>query len=185
MTEEQAQYQTGLDLPEAPASATFKTISKSGYHVQFTIRDWSENAMLERTAAFIKRLESGGFVPENGYGHTPKAEVPITTASHDAPSSSELPMLLGSPAPQKAEELSFAADELVGSMDKGKVYWKVKGGKYAKYGVTIWPEALSESGIDPAKLDVSVPYDLRNQKLTAHYVESEGKPQKVTRLVRE
>jgi hypothetical protein len=38
------------------------------------------------------------------------------------------------------QELTFQASQLVATVNDSKTYWKVKGGKFTKYGVTIWPD---------------------------------------------
>lgn len=38
---------------------------------------------------------------------------------------------------------TFKAALLEGSVNAGKSYWKVKGGPFTKYGVTVWPEVLA------------------------------------------
>lgn len=84
-------------------------------------------------------------------------------------------------APASNEVLeSFAAESLVGSMADGKLYWKVKGGKYSKYGVTIWPEALGSAGFDVERLDPRNVYDLTGK--TAVVLIKDGKANKITRL---
>jgi len=78
----------------------------------------------------------------------------------------------------------FEAVELVGSSTGGKNYWKVKGGRFTKFGVTIWPEALKAAGFAVDKLDVSKTYRLDGY--VAYYIttEKDGKvvPDKVIAL---
>ena len=70
-----------------------------------------------------------------------------------------------------------------GCMSGGKTYWKVKGGPYAKFGVTIWPETLAKAGINPEELDPGDEYPLYGY--VAHFqLNDEGKPQKVVALVK-
>ena len=169
-----------LDLPEAPASLTFKGVTQRGWDVQFTLRDWSEEALLARFKAFAKTLEEANVTPRGQQAALPAA---VEQPSLGSALPSELPGFTGSPSPQKAEELSFEAEELVPSMDKGRRFFKIKGGRFMQYGVRIWPEVLAEAGIDSEKIDMGVPsYPLKG--LTAHYIEKDGKPDKVTRLVR-
>lgn len=75
----------------------------------------------------------------------------------------------------------FPADELTATVNDGKRYWKVRGGQFAKFGVTVWPETLKAAGFDPDALDPMKPVSLAGW--TAWYVvNEEGKAQKVTRL---
>jgi hypothetical protein len=180
MTEKQAEYKAGLDLPEAPASLNVRGVTGKGWEVQFTLRDWSEEALLARFAEFVKKLDELHITPPGALRVAPPS-LPVSAPAPEQLASAELPGFTGSPAPQKAEELSFDAVELVGEMHQGKTNWKVKGGKFTKFGVPIYPEALKESGIDPNGLDVSKVYPLK--AMVAHYEEREGKAYKVTRLV--
>lgn len=77
--------------------------------------------------------------------------------------------------------LNFPADTLELSINAGKTYYKIKGGKFTKFGVTIWPEALEAAGWDTSQLQATEVYNLRGW--TAHYVtKDDGKPDKVIRL---
>ena len=79
------------------------------------------------------------------------------------------------------EEYTFPAESMSATVDDGKVYWKVKGGAFVKFGVRIWEEALVESGFLPSKLDPMKPLDLRGY--TAYLVvNKKGHPKKVVRL---
>ena len=66
-------------------------------------------------------------------------------------------------------------------MDKGKRYWKVQGGSSRSSALPSGLRQPSESGIDLDGCDISKPYELKN--MVAHYIEKDGKPEKVTRLV--
>jgi hypothetical protein len=101
----------------------------------------------------------------NGNGEQ-QAELPTENVSHPT------------------SELYFEAVELVGEMKSGKPYWKVKGGKYTRFGVTIWPEVLEAAEIKPDKLDVAKTYKLDG--FTAYYElnEETGNPQKVVNLAK-
>jgi len=91
-----------------------------------------------------------------------------------------VPVATLSQAQDHFTEEMFEAEQLVANMSSGKTYWKVKGGKYGKFGVAVWPEVLDAAGLASDKLDPSQVYDLAGYK--AFTVSSEGKPQKVTRL---
>jgi len=84
--------------------------------------------------------------------------------------------------PQPPTGGSFLADKLTATVDDGNAYWKVRGGQYTKFGVTIWPEALVDAGFDFDELNPMKPVDLSGW--TAHYVLNDnGKPKKVVKLV--
>lgn len=76
---------------------------------------------------------------------------------------------------------SFTAESLSATVDDGKVYWKVRGGMFKKFGVTVWPETLAAAGFD-ADLSPLKSHDLTGY--TAVYVlNEEGKAQKVIQLI--
>lgn len=75
---------------------------------------------------------------------------------------------------------SFTAELLAATVDKGKTYWKVQGGVFSKFGVTVWPEVLAAAGF--GDLNPMQTYDLTGY--TAVYVlNEEGKAQKVIQLI--
>lgn len=84
------------------------------------------------------------------------------------------------PAAQ-AGPLTFPAKVLTGEIKSGKVYWKIAGGMFVKYGVRVWPEVLEAAGFDLELLD---PNDVTPMDgLTAVYeVNEDGQPTKVTSL---
>lgn len=109
------------------------------------------------------------------------------------PTKSEQPPKSATPMPTKAEptaekqgeekQVTFKAETMSATTSKGKVYWKVAGGMYKKFGVTIWGEVLAESGFDPDKLDPTRTYDLTGY--TAYvYMNEDGKPSKVWKLAK-
>ena len=128
-----------LTLPEAPVSVNFYGVTKIGWNCQFTLRDFSDEALLKRMGEFVKKLEEYHVTPK------PVGQQPSNGSSAPAPAASSLPVAppTGNPAPVPVAQtatLSFDADLLVGSVSSGQTYWKVKGGKFAKFGVTVWPE---------------------------------------------
>lgn len=87
--------------------------------------------------------------------------------------------------PQQAEAAaesggSFPAERMVCTVDKGQAYWKVIGGEFQKFGLSIWPEAMIASGLDPEAMNPMKPVDLTGW--TAHFVTKNGKAKKVIRL---
>jgi hypothetical protein len=89
------------------------------------------------------------------------------------------------PAPSAAEGsssgLTFAAERLEGRVESGKEYWKIKGGRFGKFGVVAWPEVLAAAGF--TNLDARQTYDLSGW-IASYAVKEDGKPDKVTRLQR-
>lgn len=173
-------------LPEAPASVNFRmvhTITQT--ECQFTLRGHNEADLQERLERRIGSLVDSGWVAFDAYVDQrraeretrqpqPPAQTPLTS-----PVSAALPPAL--PAATGSGELSFPAKSLNCETKDGKAYWKVKGGKYSQHGVSIWPEALAESGFDPDQLNPMTVYNLDGY--TAHYTTNDkGNPHKVVRL---
>lgn len=161
-------------LSEAPASLNFFGITEKGWNIQFTLRDMDEYNLIARFGKLVKTLEENYHVKPKPVGSQPNRE----------------PAAPPPPEQQAATrhenggaDGSFAAEKLVGNVSEGKISWKVKGGKFSKFGVTIWPEVLEASGLYPDQLDPMQQYNLAGY--TAYFVNTEeGKPQKVTRLVK-
>jgi len=151
---------------EAPRSVNFYGVTKMGWNCQFTIRSVDNDTLLSDMGDLIKKLEALGVTPKQ-VGKQP-----------------DTPVSQNTPPPTKQEAAvydTFDAEELVGSMNKGNTYWKVKGGKFSKYGVTIWPEVLAEAGFNVDALDPAQVYSLDGYE--AMYITKEdGKPDKVVKL---
>lgn len=87
----------------------------------------------------------------------------------------------GSGTQQSEGLISFPAEQMTATVDKGKTYWKVTGGSYQKFGVIVWPEVLAAAGIDERQIDIRHPFPLTG--FTAHCLtKPNGKPKKVIRL---
>ena len=88
----------------------------------------------------------------------------------------------GVKAPGKPGELAFDAEKLVPNVNDGTVYWKIKGGNFQKWGVTVWPEVLRKAGLNPDELDPINGLDLTGW--TAVYIvdPEKGHPKKVVEL---
>jgi hypothetical protein len=54
-------------LPEAPASANVMFFTKKGYRVQFTLRGWDEDEVMQRMARLIHQAEDWGWRPNINY----------------------------------------------------------------------------------------------------------------------
>jgi len=171
------------NLSESPASMNFFGITKAGWNVQFTLRDIDEDRLMERFARFVGLLDQYHVTPK------PVGQQPQQPAAPQPPASG-IPNTTPTPPPattgnaHTSQDQSFAADSLIGSILEGKLYWKVKGGRFSKYGVAIWPEVLKVAGFDVDALDPRQAYGLNG--FTAYYAADEnGKATKVTRLERE
>lgn len=83
--------------------------------------------------------------------------------------------------PAEQEAFTFVTEKLDCTITKGKKYFKVKGGKYNKFGVTVWPEVLASVGISEAKLEAKE-YNMPGYTAT-YIVNADDQPVKVTKLV--
>lgn len=54
----------------------------------------------------------------------------------------------------------FMGDKIVVETKGDKVYYKITGGKWSKYGVRVWPEVLGNFGIKTDKLKAGTTYNL-------------------------
>ena len=170
--------------PETPVSVNFYAVDKDGFNYQWTLRDFDEMRLARRVSEFKHWLLDHGVLPKP-VGQQPQQSQPAapqppvsgtTNGTHTPPPAT------GNKS--AGQEQSFAADSLIGSILEGKLYWKVKGGRFSKYGVSIWPEVLKAAGYDVDALDPRQVYGLNG--FTAYYATDEnGKATKVTRLERE
>jgi hypothetical protein len=143
--------------------------------------------------------ENVRFQVTSRYGATPEKIVKTTKAEIDAYIllRQEYPRtLIAPPAPSEpkyvnvdgggnetADSKTFTVERISIKIEDGHHYYKVMGGKFSKYGCTVWPEVLEAAGlkIDHAtgQMNASV------NGWTAEYVEFEkdgNKRTKVTRL---
>jgi hypothetical protein len=186
------------DYPEAPASLNFYGVTTKGWNVQFTLRDADEMNLVMRFADFTKLLEEKYHVTPKAVGQQPQpapadfkpaaAPLPATTSQPAPAVAPAAPAIVPAPATQ-ANLLEYDAVKLMGSMYKGKPYWKVLGGQYSKFGVTVWPEVLEAAGIAMSTLDVSNENGYSLAGFKARYQmgpneKGEMKPDKVYELVR-
>lgn len=133
---------------------TIHTINSDGWHIDFELKPHQQPK------------PALDWLASNGYQPTPTAVV--------APSSASV-------APEETAVGTFAAEQMTATLVDGKTYWKVKGGQFQKFGVSIWPEALEASGFNPDELDPTKPVDLVGY--TAHYITKEnGQPKKIIKL---
>ena len=85
----------------------------------------------------------GKIASKRGRGGNAAPAVPLTTDKNGDPvgASEE------KPAPKMEREVVEAEGLAVETKD-GKRYFKLKGGKYTKFGVRVWPEVLEQAGIN-------------------------------------
>lgn len=174
-TEEAQKY--WANFPEAPYSDSFKVVDADGYEHLMTIRGWTGGSLLKSIEAAKKALAEGGYVPAG----KPRAQ---TTQEPER-------VAVGANGDPLPPIKSFVAEKLSVSFSDGKYYYKVIGGNFTKYGVTVWPEPLIAAGLGvnddgtPAWGNPPNPPSIQGWK--AEYIEFEknGKKQmKVTRLLK-
>lgn len=74
------------------------------------------------------------------------------------------------------------AEAITCETKQGKKYYRIRAGRWTKYGVTVWPEVLEGAGIDLRALDVNgEDYELPHGS-KATIALKDGKPVKVTKL---
>lgn len=162
--------------PEALASLSAKVVDPATQiEWQVTVRDGGPARLLLLISAMpiINEALSGqGLIAFDAYVDGRRAERESNKALPAATSTNNLP----------ADALTFKAETLTRTMDGDKVYYKVKGvsgTQFAKFGVTIWPEALQAAGFDLDTLTGVTPL----AGYTAFYVLNDnGKPAKVVGL---
>lgn len=85
-------------------------------------------------------------------------------------------------APPAAAGPQFMVEKIVATVDAeaNKVYWRVKGAEFQKFGVIIYPEVLEAAGL---KLDPLRPFTEPGW-IAVYSLKENGTPKKVTRLYR-
>lgn len=104
-------------------------------------------------------------------------------ASVAAPVAHKDPGAVASQPERKSEALTFMCDTMGAIVNNGKSYWKIRGGPFAKFGVTVWEEVLEDAGFFKHKLDAMQTYNLKGWQ-AEYLLKEDGKPDKVTRLLK-
>lgn len=171
-------------LPEAPASWNL-TYYVDGRREQITLRGMTY-AQISRQAtaarAWISEHADEPYIP-NGHGNGQRDDLPPPPSDEPvyediippSPEHGESTTIIPGP-----ETLTFKPEILVASVTEGKVYWKVKGGRWSKYGVSIWPEVLEAASL--TDLDPTQQYNLANFKTAVYINNDKGQPSKVLQL---
>lgn len=152
---------------------------KTGIATQIVMRDGVTKEMVK--AVFESRQEFIALALAAGWAAPDKAKPSAMPAkTNGASKPTQAAARPGQSQKPQGATLTFPAADLVGTVDGGKQYWKVKGGRFTQYGVTVWPEVLEASGFDD--LEPGGIYPLTGY--TAHYTTKEdGKPEKIVALV--
>jgi hypothetical protein len=173
------------------ASFTVKVYSPEGYDCMLTLRGDEAGPLMVRSLKALEWLVEHKFTP------TRQPLQPLAQPAPPDPTPAEREAeLRGMPIPAHQPtapatvdpgELTFEAEKLAATVNGGKVYWKVSGGRFSKFGVTIWPEVLNAAcatGMIACDDELNPMHEYDLTGLTACYVENDGKPQKVTRLIK-
>lgn len=126
-------------MEEARASLNFKVKTGKGYDVMITLRDDDEGALLTRFKNIVTTLENAQAHIE---GHTPP---PV----HAVKTEETMPVATSLPWEPEEGELAFYVTRIEPGMYNGGPMWKVKGGKFQKFGIPLYEQGLKASGIDP------------------------------------
>ena len=117
------------------------------------------------------KVESGATLPTP----TP-ADAIVTEAMNADP-------LWNQSTPTQATETNpnvFDTAKLLVTITSGKKYYKVKGGRWMKWGVSVWDEVLVAAGIPVGKLE-GKEYDFLGYRAT-YTLKADGNPEKVIKL---
>ena len=197
-----------IDNPEQASTNfywTYDTVN-GAFNLQTTIRGI---LTLEQIQAHIKSaLEAtahvvslGGLAKQVGKSETPGAKLPEPTpvdkimtemANTSMPWNPQegvtvtepvlvpvAPVVPSAPAQNTTE---FMTVKLICTITNNKKYYKVTGGNWTKYGVTVWDEVLVGAGIPVGKLEGNPEgYNLNGYKATC-LMKPDGKPEKIIKL---
>lgn len=73
----------------------------------------------------------------------------------------------------------FPAIDLSAALLDGKIYWKVRGGKYSRHGLTLWPEMAAAHGFDLDSLNIQQKYPLTGWTV----VYTDGDPPRIANMI--
>lgn len=166
---------TETSLPEAPASVYFTMVDKKTLTwIQFTVRSFSYRELRGRLR------ENLDWFTEHGYESRAKHQEEPQSRQQSPP---QPPPPQTTSKPTTVNSNTFETRMLVGNVHKGKVYWKVQGGKYSMHGITIWPEVY-KAGTNKELKDLDVMQKHPLEGYTAYFsLNDKGQPEKVTKLV--
>jgi hypothetical protein len=177
---------TKIDNPEQASTNFFWTWDTNGqiFNMQTTVRGVltfeQVQAHIKTAMEAVAHVQSlGGIAKQIGRGAEqpvskeplPMVIPPAATAQDSTPKEQ--------PAQPAPDDLSFVTETISVSITNEKKFFKVKGGKYSKFGVTAWPEVLHSIGMNTENAEAKE-YPFPGYKAT--YVLKDGKPSKVTKL---
>lgn len=155
--------------PEALFSLCLRGLDRAGLDAQLTVRGMTAETFLANVHAVQHLLQTPTPLLD-----PPRQEAPAPPTHPGAPAAA-------SPA---AGALTFSCVSLVGTFDpeRAKTFWRIKGGRFHKHGVTIWPEVLDAAGFE-SNLEARV-YPLTGWTAEYSLKEDNKSPDKVVRLLK-
>jgi hypothetical protein len=179
---------------EAPATVNIRLYGPQGGDLLLTLRqgvnldqarELLDIAILTTLYAKDKYRLAAHPQPAPTAGPPPAAGSPVGQQAPAQPVAPPLTNGNGQPAPApqtQAGPLTFEAQALTVALDEsGRATFKVKGGKFSRWGLRIWPEVLAATGFDVNALQAGQTYSLTGY--TAAYILGDnGKALKVTEL---
>lgn len=138
-----------------------------GYTAKFTCKD---DKALRRAFSFCQHRVGDQFEAFEKYSlpKTSATNKPNQTGRGDA---------VNAPAAPDGESVSFFGDTLEVETRDNKLYYKIKGGAYEKFGVRVWPETIKTAGLDVPQSPGSYPLGRECIALV-----TDGKVKKVTHI---
>jgi hypothetical protein len=144
-------YEPVNSYTDAPASWNIRYYM-AGFDCQLTLRDMSGSKLLQRAGVALNKLQASGAQPERTMRSTPTQQTVYAPSAPIMPAGYPMPAPVQPPAPAPAAPKAAEPTELewikVESIthavtDSGHHYIKVKGGRYSKFGVKAWVEAIN------------------------------------------
>jgi len=85
------------------------------------------------------------------------------------------------PVPQ-GETITFEASRITRTSADGKKYYRMRGGMYNKYGISVWPEVLAQIGLGTIVFDDHDAYTINPpihvRALVEDYIAKDGTPKR-------
>lgn len=155
------------------------------YHIQSTFRGILSPAEVAAHVAMVQAACTivtgvGGVAKAVGAGSSTSYASPAQVPTRE-PNSQKMEAQAEAVGLAEGEDDVFDVDEVRVEDRNGKKFYKVAGGRWKKYGVTVWDEVLEAAGVKTAQLEGGKTYKMAGWRA---FVENtpEGKPHKVVRL---
>jgi hypothetical protein len=175
-----------IDNPEQASTNFYWTWDTNGqiFSLQTTVRGVltfeQVQAHIKTAMEAVAHVQSlGGIASRKGGGaEQPVSKEPLPMVIPPAGTGDIAPK--EQPAQPASDDLSFVTEAISVSVNNEKKFFKVKGGKYSKFGVTVWPEVLHAVGMNVENAEAKE-YPFPGYKAT-FVMNDKGKPSKVITL---